>query len=479
MNKRWPALLVLLLAACNFPTGGPVSTISPTQPATSAPAPTDDPAAPAATEAALPPQQRAIYTLDATLDYGAHYLAVVENIIYANNSRDPLSEIPLLVAADNLGALFAVDDIELDRSGTWAYETGRHILVTLDAPLAPGEQITLTLTYSLALPQRASTLGWTERQSTFIDWYPYIPPYVEGEGWLINEPTTQGEYLTYDSADFHVNIYAQNTPALFQIAAPSPAVLSGGAHNYTLQNARRFSWTASGHFKTSTQTAGTANFAVTIYFYEEERDAAEAALQTAVQAITVYEDLYGQYPYASLTIIECTFPDGMESDGLFYLDMEYFRKYSYDARNLLTTLIAHETAHNWWYGAVGNDPATEPWLDEALATYSELLFYERIHPDDVDWWWEFRVNQWQPAGWVNSTAYELPTFRPYVNAVYLRGVQFLHDLRSTIGDDVFLAFMKDYYAQGANKLMTRADFFALLTTHTDQDLNSLTSEYFR
>jgi aminopeptidase N len=170
----------------------------------------------------------------------------------------------------------------------------------------------------------------------------------------------------------------------------------------------------------------------------------------------------------------------MESDGLFYLDMEYFRKYNYTAQNLLTTLMAHESAHNWWYGAVGNDPAHEPWLDEALATYSELLFYERVHPADVEWWWEFRVNQWQPAGWVDSTAYELPTFRPYVNAVYLRGVLFLDDIRAAMGDEAFFAFLREYAQQGAHRLVTGEEFlWKLAYAAPNQALNTILNEYFR
>jgi aminopeptidase N len=38
--------------------------------------------------------------------------------------------------------------------------------------------------------------------------------------------------------------------------------------------------------------------------------------------------------------------------------------------------MAHEVAHRWWYGLVGNHSVYEPWLDEALATYSALIALE-------------------------------------------------------------------------------------------------------
>lgn len=425
-----------------------------------------------------PERQPPRYLLNATLDYDAHYLAVFETITYINNSSDTLDEIPLLVEADHLGASFTVDALYFDRGTEWDYQPGQ-ILVTLARPLQPSEQFRLDLHYSLTLPQVPGSLGWTERQANFVDWYPYIPPYQSGSGWLINPPAPQGEHLTYESANFEVQISLVNAPALVQVAASAPARQAGTAtFAYTLKNARRFSWSASGHYKTeSTQSAD--GIPVTVYFFEEERDAAEVSMRTAAQALDVYSELFGAYPYESLSIVECSFPDGMESDGLFFLDMTYFRSYNYKTTNLLTTLTAHETAHNWWYGSVGNDQANEPWLDEALATYSEMLFYEKTYPNDVTWWWDFRVNQWAPTGWVDSTIYEHAEFRPYVNAVYLRGAQFLQSLRDAIGDKAFFLFLKDYAQQGASQIVTTEDFFRLIGKLTDKDLISLFSEYFR
>jgi hypothetical protein len=42
-------------------------------------------------------------------------------------------------------------------------------------------------------------------------------------------------------------------------------------------------------------------------------------------------------------------------------------------------LAAHEVAHQWWFGVVGNDQIDEPWLDEALTQYSTMLYYEKAY----------------------------------------------------------------------------------------------------
>ena len=35
------------------------------------------------------------------------------------------------------------------------------------------------------------------------------------------------------------------------------------------------------------------------------------------------------------------------------------------------TSVAHEVAHQWFYGLVGSDQWREPWLDESLATFAQ------------------------------------------------------------------------------------------------------------
>jgi aminopeptidase N len=153
----------------------------------------------------------------------------------------------------------------------------------------------------------------------------------------------------------------------------------------------------------------------------------------------------------------------------------------------LTLIAAHETAHQWWYGLVGNDQALEPWLDEAMCTYMERIFYERVYPDYppgsghplVDWWWSYRVNFYQPTGWVNGTIYDYSGFRPYRDAVYLNGAKFLEDLRNLIGDQTFFAFLQDYATRNAHRQATATDFFAILREHTPEDLSGLLSTYFQ
>ena len=133
----------------------------------------------------------------------------------------------------------------------------------------------------------------------------------------------------------------------------------------------------------------------------------------------------------------------------------------------------------WWWEQVANDQALQPWLYEALACYSEDVFYETVDPQLVSWWWTYRIDFYQPQGWVDIPIYAGGGFRPYTNAVYFRGAHFLDDLRKGIGDDAFFAFLQDYLKQENGKIATTTDFFRILGQHTTTDTTDIIRRYFQ
>jgi aminopeptidase N len=172
----------------------------------------------------------------------------------------------------------------------------------------------------------------------------------------------------------------------------------------------------------------------------------------------------------------------MEYDGMYFLSKGFYNLYQGTPGEYLVAIAAHETAHQWWYALVGNDQALEPWLDEALSTYSERLFYENIHPEALDWWWDYRVNYYQPRGWVDSSIYnphgDSEPYRAYRDAVYLNGAVFLEELRQTIGDLAFFEFLKAYPKETTYQISTIAAFVDILKQFTQTDLDPLFKKYF-
>ena len=83
-------------------------------------------------------------------------------------------------------------------------------------------------------------------------------------------------------------------------------------------------------------------------------------------------------------------------------------------------LVYHETAHQWFYGLVGNDQAREPFADEAAAdmlarTVLGTLRSSHCASDELD-----RAH----AGYSASCYYEV---------IYIQGANFLNRTRDKMG----------------------------------------------
>ena len=161
------------------------------------------------------------------------------------------------------------------------------------------------------------------------------------------------------------------------VVASSGALSSSGEYQtYTLTAGRTFVFAASPEFQVASTQVG--NVSIASYYFPAYDAAGQAALNATAQAVQIYSQRYGPYPHQTLAVVMGDFNDGMEFSGFFYLSRDFYNLYDGTLKNYLVFVAAHETAHQWWFEQVANDQATQPWLDEALATYSERIFYEII-----------------------------------------------------------------------------------------------------
>jgi hypothetical protein len=420
---------------------------------------------------------RTSYDLYVFLGVVEHAGYIEERIVFPNQTGSPLTELALVVDPNWIDGVFSIYELDLGgaQSETYTLEGGL-LRVPLEVPLPDGCSLELDLSYHLEFPAQAGFFGYTESQLVLTNWYPFVPPYTPSQGWITHPRAEFGEYLVYPTADFTVTLELSNPPEGVLIAAPAPAVQSDGRYHYTLQGARMFSFAVlSGYAVRQRQYNG---IDISVYTNMATRAAVGAVLSAAADALNFFESTIGPYPFESLAIVQLDMYDGLESDGIFYLSNHVFGTYNNSPRNMLIYLVPHEISHNWWFSQVGNDQAIEPWLDEALATYSEKLFYEQAFPEHSPWWWEYRIGQWDPEGWVDASVYSYSQYEPYRQAVYLRGVEFLDALRQRMGDEAFLAFLHSYLEQGRYRVMTADDFFSLLEEKYPIEIDDLLAEYF-
>jgi hypothetical protein len=488
-------IYILILSACTpglsavtTATSQPAATLASDSPPTAAPVqPTESPPPSPTTDPTGLPVPR--YTLSATLDYPARSVSVVEQIVYTNRNTDVLSELLLVADAQIYPGAFDLQSLSVSSGPAVTATTWERtwLRAQLEHPLQPGESLTLEAAFTLRLPARTAdaalrpmVFGWSERQTNLVDWFLYLPPYQTGQGWLAHPPGYYGEHQVYEAVDFKVNLQVTGAPPGLVTASPAPEQTDGDWRSYELKGARTFALSLSPEYQTAVQTVG--DVSVTSYFWAYHAAGGQATLETAARSIELYTRLFGAYPHRSLAVVEADFLDGMEYDGLFFLSNGFYNLYDGTPGSYLVALAAHETAHQWWFSAVANDQALEPWLDEALCTYSEKLYLETYAPQAVDWWLQVRVLYYQPRGYVDDSIYnpqkEAQPYRAYRDAVYLNGALFLTDLRQAVGDEAFFAFLQDYASRFRGRIASGADFFSLLAEYSSADLSALRQKYF-
>ena len=450
------------------PTDTPPPSATPPPPPT-ATSPSDSPAPPA------PTANRTQYILRADLDYAGHTLEVDETIRYFNPTGQSLSEIVLAVEPNLWQNSFVLNALAQDGSALQSYSlVGQRLSLFLPQPLAPGAATTFTIDFTLYIPPKhyEGTFGYLGYQTNLTDWFPFVVPY-EG-GWVLHDPWGFGEHLVYDSSDFEVNVRV-NDPSVI-VAASAPGEADGEWTRYRIYGARTFALSASDRFQIAESAVGTVP--IRMYYFEGYEGAGDGMLRAAVQAVGLFVPKFGPYPYDSLSVVQTDVPDGQEFDGLVFLGTKFYDEYGGSARSNMVSIGVHEISHQWWFGLVGNDQALEPWLDEALAVYSEHVYYSFIYPAYDDWWWDFRVNYFGPGGWVDTQIYEVTTFRTYVNAAYLNGANFLYDLNVRMGNDDFFRFLKDYTSRYGRRRVTGSDLFTVAQQNTSNDISDLIDAYF-
>ena len=94
-------------------------------------------------------------------------------------------------------------------------------------------------------------------------------------------------------------------------------------------------------------------------------------------------------------------------------------------------LVSHEMAHQWFYGVVGNDQATDPFADEALAEFMARTITG------------FRTSKCTETN-LDGSVYDYNS-TCYYEVIYIQGADYLADYRARVGDNAFWTGLRDYY----------------------------------
>lgn len=482
------ATLAPLVRGTETPTPVPTPSLTPPP----APRPTAT-LFPVETAVAPPAERLPNIALDVELFYSEHWMRVRQVVELENTTSDTWEHVVFNVPIHYVPSAFFLDAATVTQGEAVAadvppFESITVLRVPLAHPAPPGEHILIEMHYRVVIPPVSNTAwpptgttGWRWDLLQAGEWYPALVPYIEGEGWRTWFYHPVGDPTFYPLVNYALTVRADEG---ITVASGGPVAGLGnypglsedGAWRFRLDGGRGIAFLASDNYQV---LIGEAD-GIPIYSYclPDHVAAGEAALRIAAESLRLFSALYGPYPYDSLAVVENGFFGGMEYSGLISVTDYAYVTYPGEAPSLLHALVSHEAAHQWWYGAVGNDQTQEPWLDESIAFYSELLYFEHYYPNQVGWWWQKRVDQYKPQGPVDANIYAFDDSATFILLTYGQAARFVRDLRTLMGDQAFFAFLRDYYRTYQWQTVTADDFFAVVRRHTDEDLSPLLWAYF-
>ncbi len=350
--------------------------------------------------------------------------------------------------------------------------------VHLNEKLDMGEQVEINLEYQVKIPPSTGRFGYGENTVNIGNWYPIISV-LDNQGWNLEPYYSIGDPFYSDIGDYRVEL---SLPGEYIVASTGDVIKKEDIEGRVLwtiegKQVRDFAMVISDKYKILSQEVD----GVKIYSYYINDLFGEISLEAAKDSIKIFSELFGKYPYKQFSVVATDyFVGGMEYPNLVYIDNSL---YCDEDREMLEYVIAHEAAHQWWYGIVGNDQVDEPWLDEALTEYSTMLYYEmkygeefkeQVYKNMIEKYYNAYINSNPSANKkVYRSVKEFKDPLEYQVMVYYKGAMFISELREELGDEAFFKCMKVYFDKYKYKNATTKDFLQVFEKITNRDLKNL------
>jgi hypothetical protein len=219
----------------------------------------------------------------------------------------------------------------------------------------------------------------------------------EGDDWQRKVEASVGDALYTDVAAYEVTIEAPSDVVLYTSGDErGDAEINGSrSRSFAGENLRNFAVVAGRTLRSSERAI--AGVRVRSIYTAEHETIGRRVLGVAAEAVRVFVAHFGESPFKTINVTEAPLIAGVGSmefarlgvvASAFYVDFdapatrnlpEIVREQRASVEDSLEFTVAHVVGHQWWGACVGNDPERAPVLDESLAHWSALLYYQEMH----------------------------------------------------------------------------------------------------
>ncbi|AFK85478.1 MULTISPECIES: M1 family metallopeptidase [Thermoanaerobacterium] len=390
-------------------------------------------------------------------------------LAYPNGFKPGYIEINDVTFGKNEKATYSIDQ-----------KTGEILKILLPKKLGKGDRISFTIDFKVQIPPSCGRFGYGNNTIQVTNFYPILSVYDQN-GWNNDPYYALGDPFYSDVSNYRVKLAVPKGMEVATTGVVTSKIRQGDMNVLTIDapNVRDFAVVMSSKFKVA--EGDVDGIRVKSYYFDE--DSGLKALKYAQDAIRFYNSYIGKYPYKEYSVVESDFYMG----GMEYPNLVFISKDLYSKDNLfnLEYVIAHETAHQWWYGVVGNNEVREAWLDEGLTEYTTIMYIERYYgkatADAVfksiisGEFYKFSKTNKDDA--MVKTLGQFKDWNDYTNIVYNKGAMVFNELRSLIGDEKFKEVLDKYYSEYKYKNATTQNLIDVVDSVTGKDTGGFFEEW--
>ena len=298
-----------------------------------------------------------------------------------------------------------------------------------------------------------------------------------GGDWQRKVEPSVGETFFTDVADYEVEVETADGVNLYTSGEQRPDAGAGRRRRQAFagEDLRGFAVVAGRTLRAEEREAGGVR--VRSVFTPEHEKVGRRVLGVAADAARTFNARFGPLPHKLVTVTEAPLVAGLGSAefaglaviaGAFYVDFdspamralpELVREQRASVEDNLEFAAAQGVARQWWGGVVGNDPARQPVLHEALAQYSALLYVQDVRGPEAAQ--QVQDDQLRGVYQVYRTfgGEDVTADRPareyrnsfqYAAVVASKGALMFVELRRLLGEERFFKALRGYYE--ANRL---------------------------
>ncbi len=399
--------------------------------------------------------------------------------------------------------------------------------VVLPTPVAPGESITLDISFVSQLPQVFARTGFKNDFYLVGQWFPkigvYEPAGMRGRstgGWNCHQFHANSEFYA-DFGFYHVEITA---PSTFKVAATGERKLEHGnpdgttTYIYEQGDIHDFAWTADPHYLvikdkfsatgdvTEAEYLQTARLLgrtleevrlsdveITLMLQPGHAPQAQRHIQAAKAGLKWFGLWYGRYPYKTLVVVDpaagASGAGGMEYPTFITAGTTWLsNRWPFDKARLAEYVTIHEFGHQFWYAMVANNEFEEAWLDEGINSYSTGKVVDREYQYLIDVL-NVRMSEtdslrltngpgarynaiiqkawdYQPRGWYGFYSYQKPELA-------------LQTLEAYLGEETMARVMRTFHERWRFRHPSSQDFFDVVNEVTGRNFDWYWNSVFR